>query len=242
MLKWSLETNLPESRRDFAVIAIDEKILADNKELKHDVGFYVIGGEGVNGRALNSVWFYKVKRKMWIKKPSLNLGRYGLAAVMINDEIWVAGGIINHNSSDGNSESFKTKTAHKITDTMEILNLNRTHDTLAKQHKDEYLYGLYRVDAGGGEGLDVGHGRLVNEPTQYGGDKIGDVNSGNDCCNIGQWYISRLHLRIPRLFGKFCKMPNNELYLLGGIGFKGHDPQHKFTSLSDIDVYNNETA
>ena len=33
-------------------------------------------------------------------------------------------------------------------------------------------------------------------------------------------------------------MPNNELYLLGGIGFKGQDPQHKFSSLSDIDVYN----
>ena len=41
-----------------------------------------------------------------------------------------------------------------------------------------------------------------------------------------------------RLFGKFCKMPNNELYLLGGIGFKGQDSKHKFTSLSDIDVYN----
>lgn len=67
LLKWSLETNLPESRRDFAVIAIDEKVLTDNKDLKHDVGFYVIGGEGINGRALNSVWFYKVKRKMWIK-------------------------------------------------------------------------------------------------------------------------------------------------------------------------------
>lgn len=131
------------------------------------------------------------------QKPSLNLGRYGLAAVMVNNEIWVAGGIINHNS-DGSSEAFQTKTAHKITDTVEILNLNRTHETLATQHKDEYLYGLHRIDAGGGEGFDVGQGRSVYEPTQYGGDKIGDANSGNVCCNIGQWYISRLYLRIPR--------------------------------------------
>ena len=128
----------------------------------------------------------------------MNLGRYGLAAVMINNEIWVAGGIINHYDSDGNSETFKTKTPHKITDTVEIFNLNCTHETLAKQHKDEYLYGLYRVDAGGGEGFDVGHSRSAYESTQYSGNKIGDANSGNMCSNISQWYISRLHLRTPR--------------------------------------------
>lgn len=85
---------------------------------------------------------------MWNQqqKPSLNLGRYGLAAAMVNNEIWVAGGIINNSTTDdicSNSETFKTKTAHKITDTVEILNLN------CMQYVDDYATSKYNCDNGG---------------------------------------------------------------------------------------------
>ncbi|KAI9582258.1 hypothetical protein GQX74_015381 [Glossina fuscipes] len=71
-LKWVFESSLPESRRDFAVIAINEPTICshcqDSKDMRrHDIGFFIIGGESTNGVALNSVWFYSVRRKIWIK-------------------------------------------------------------------------------------------------------------------------------------------------------------------------------
>lgn len=62
-----METSLPESRRNFAVIAINIDNRPCDEVKKHEMGFYVIGGEGVNGRALSTVWFYHIKRKMWVK-------------------------------------------------------------------------------------------------------------------------------------------------------------------------------
>lgn len=34
-------------------------------------GFFVIGGEGVNGTALRTVWYYNVLRKTWKKVNKL---------------------------------------------------------------------------------------------------------------------------------------------------------------------------
>lgn len=41
-----------------------------------------------------------------------------------------------------------------------------------------------------------------------------------------------------RLFGKFCKMSNGEVYLVGGIGY--NDQHKELTSLTDIDVFNGQ--
>lgn len=76
-----METNLPESRRDFAAVAVNHPV---NEFCKYslnntnypgsstaiksfDRGFFIIGGEGTNGIPLRTVWFYSIRRKQWIK-------------------------------------------------------------------------------------------------------------------------------------------------------------------------------
>ncbi|XP_065365467.1 uncharacterized protein LOC135958487 [Calliphora vicina] len=257
-VKWTLETNLPESRRDFAVIAIDtDENRPCDKVLQHGRGFYVIGGEGLNGSPLSTVWFYNIKRKIWIKKPSLNMGRYGLAAAMVNNEIWVAGGIINdntvgicgNNSHDETINATATATttttaAHVITDTIEIYNLKCTHgEILANNHTKGFsTTSSYKGDGEAGAGEQGGDGVIGD--TNINCDNVKNLKSrpgvvaDNGDCNVGQWIISKLHLRIPRLFGKFCKMSNGQLYLVGGISYKDHP--EGLTSLTDIDVFNVE--
>ncbi|KAM7347147.1 uncharacterized protein ACRADG_006807 isoform 3-T3 [Cochliomyia hominivorax] len=263
-IKWTLETNMPESRRDFAVISIDETTA---KTLKHEMGFYIMGGEGVNGKALSSVWFYNIKRKLWIKKPSLNMGRYGLTAAMVNNEIWVAGGIINDNtvgicgnnitnnnnksssSSHGETTINATISAHIITDTIEIYNLKCTHcEILANNHQTKGFLNNRYCDGEGGGGRDGGGDgcgdtnencyNVKNLKNIPGTVVVADVAADIGDCNVGQWIKSKLHLRIPRLFGKFCKMSSGELYLVGGIGY--HEQLKQVTSLTDIDVFNGE--
>ncbi|XP_037825196.1 uncharacterized protein LOC119613271 isoform X2 [Lucilia sericata] len=265
-VKWTLETNLPESRRDFAVIAIDNETNTLCIEMleAHGKGFYVIGGEGVNGNPLSSVWFYNIKRKIWIKKPSLNMGRYGLAAAMVNNEIWVAGGIINDNTVGicGNGSSHRetinattttttaaTKTTtHIITDTIEIYNLKCTHgEILANNQTKEFSNcGSSRrcKEEEGGDGesdedeveVVIGDSNINCENLKSRPENV--AATVNVDCNVGQWIKSKLHLRLPRLFGKFCKMSNGQLYLVGGIGFNDH--LNELTSLTDIDVFNEE--
>nr|XP_014094364.1 uncharacterized protein LOC106620395 [Bactrocera oleae] len=277
-LKWTFESNLPELRRDFAAIVSDEycggevacehckgiKEQHRQRNIKAVNGFFVIGGEGVNGTALRTVWYYNVVRKTWKKKAPLHVGRYGLMAAMVNNEIWIAGGIIEtktrasdnydgfvatsmptvdgnnqggrgaaidgadgggarDNNGSGDSfavEATKSAVVDVITDTMEYYSLKCAYS-------DEYVSDVpmakvndvnsdAAVVAGAGDGTQPTIGRMGRS------------------FESGRWIKAKQRLRIPRLFGKFCRPSDNELYLVGGIGF---DSNNILTSLSSVDHY-----
>lgn len=196
-LKWNLECLLPEPRRDFAVIAIDDnypKCKTNHGCEKLGIGFFVIGGEGIHGNALKTVWFYDIYQKIWIQKASLNYARFGMSAALVNNEIWIAGGMIDEKIPDADS----MKTVDIISNTMEYYSLKCKN--------------------------------------QDGDDKQEGCGSCNPCGNT-QWKISKLLLRIPRLFGRFCLMAPNELYLIGGIGV---NEANNLTSLDSIDKFSFE--
>uniref|UniRef100_A0A1I8PEI8 BTB domain-containing protein n=1 Tax=Stomoxys calcitrans TaxID=35570 RepID=A0A1I8PEI8_STOCA len=291
-LKWTVESNLPESTCDFAVVSLDKRKCSRCKGTKSqdepDRGFYIIGGRGSNGKILNTVWFYNIKRKQWFKKPSLNMGRYGLTAAMVNNEIWIAGGITNSqgggrisndNDCDTNVDRERVggggvngkigvsgssshtplakmvyATANVITDTMEIYTLQCSHENLAHnwpRNAEEGFENIYTaahmVEAIAVNTADAASAVAIASHDDCGVDGH-DADNGDDddafgvatagvgemCdCIMGQWIKSKLRLRVPRVFGKFCKMPNGDLYLVGGMGVdkaKGH-----LTSMSDID-------
>uniref|UniRef100_A0A1A9WFC5 BTB domain-containing protein n=1 Tax=Glossina brevipalpis TaxID=37001 RepID=A0A1A9WFC5_9MUSC len=219
-LKWVFESSLPESRRDFSVIAINEESncshCQDKKGINRlDMGLLIIGGESIKGTALNSVWFYSTSRKIWIKKAPLNRGRYGFAAAVVNNEIWVAGGMVEESSTamadagDGDgagacagagAEITKTNT-YVITDTIEIYKLKCIHES-----NNDTRTCIPAMEHGMGGG-------------------------GVKRCDR-QWIPLKLRLRMPRLFARFCVVGNGELYLVGGLKY---DKQGVPKSLSDID-------
>lgn len=164
----------------------------------------------------------------WLQRPSLNIGRYGLAAALVNNEIWIAGGIINDNNTVGiccgNSNSSNTNnhvetinattisSAHVITDTIEIYNLKCTHcEILANNHTKGFLNNSnnegggapyeYFIEKGNGSDVDNGGGDTIENCYNVKNLKNSRriVNTADvGDCNVGQWIKSKLHLRIPR--------------------------------------------
>ncbi|XP_055845675.1 uncharacterized protein LOC129911781 isoform X2 [Episyrphus balteatus] len=134
-LEWHNETFLPQSRRDFGMIAYDNDVTYNKKtkinaeEEQGDAkgqtrtGLFIFGGESIDGTPLSSMFYYNVEKKIWSEEASLNIGRYGLAStVVVNTkntaEIWVAGGVCGHE-----------KGGHPIiTDSMECYNLTSDDD------------------------------------------------------------------------------------------------------------------
>ncbi|XP_055914046.1 uncharacterized protein LOC129947492 isoform X2 [Eupeodes corollae] len=109
-LEWHNESNLPQCRRDFGLVAYDNDVTinkgtnnadqGDGKLQTRPGGLYIFGGESNNGSPLSSMLYYNVEKKVWTEEASLNIGRYGLAFAMVNtkntSEIWVAGGVCGH--------------------------------------------------------------------------------------------------------------------------------------------------
>ncbi|XP_037936729.1 GATA zinc finger domain-containing protein 14-like [Teleopsis dalmanni] len=115
--EWFQEVDIPELRRDFAAVAIDNIVKSElNSNCSNlPIGIFVIGGEDPDQVALNTVWFYNIERKVWHKMPSLSLGCYGLTAVVFRNEIWTAGGITQIKG--------RNRLIEKLSDAMECIPL-----------------------------------------------------------------------------------------------------------------------
>ncbi|XP_036320287.1 uncharacterized protein LOC118734686 [Rhagoletis pomonella] len=199
-----------------------------------------------------------------------------MMAAMVNNEIWIAGGIIETKTRasdsrdgfiastttpadmkalgggdgdgigggvngaakgvNGNADSFaveatKSAVVDVITDSMEYYSLkcaygssgNDEHATDIRLPKVNDVDGDATIAAVGG---DDGVGGCTLSTTMK---RCGAGIDGT------RWIKANQHLRIPRLFGKFCRPSENELYLVGGIGFNS---DNVLTSLSSVDHYN----
>ncbi|XP_054730191.1 uncharacterized protein LOC129238966 [Anastrepha obliqua] len=286
-IKWTFECNLPEPRRDFAAIVSDEfcggevacerckgiKEAPKQGNGKCANGFFVIGGEGVNETALRTVWYYNILHKTWKKKAPLNVGRYGLMAAMVNNEIWIAGGIIETKTrasaesdcfagvsttavdingggggggdgvgngaakgGNGSGDSFAVETTKSavvdvITDSMEYYSLKCAYG-------DEYVSDMPMPranDVNGGDAAAAAAAVDIGDGSDIGDGTLPTLRRRGVSVDGGRWIKGKQHLRIPRLFGKFCRPSEKELYLVGGIGFNSDGI---LTSLSSVDHYN----
>jgi len=183
---------------------------------------FVVGGDGENSNALDTVESYNVTSRQWKRETSMAQPRFAPGVVELGGKLYAIGGY-NRDDDDDDLDAIGGYNSHDgALNTVEVMDVNKTWSFAPSMNSRRYGLGSATLDGkiyvtGGSDGLTVLRSVEMFDPSE----------------NVWRNVAS---MKVARFKSTLVNGGDGKLYVLGGEG--EHEDGR---DLSSVEVYNPET-